>query len=152
MQKGFGDLAIFLRDGIWVDGTRVLPEGWVEYSKTGSAANPGYGRHWRLDSGDYSTVAPPRCLFARAVLWLNLPTDAVPSFRVAVIAGRDMFFATGFRNENVYVFQSRRLVVTRHAMPQPIFFGWSQNAFLDSLLACFPSVDNSTAATHAGGH
>jgi len=47
---------LFLRGGIWVDGTRVLPEGWVEYSMTGSAADPGYGRHWRLDSGDYSTV------------------------------------------------------------------------------------------------
>ena len=46
-----------------------------------------------------------------------------------------MFFATGFRNENVYVFQSRGLVVTRHAMPQPIYFGWNQGQFLDSLLA-----------------
>eukprot|EP01046_Picozoa_sp_COSAG06_P063121 COSAG06_NODE_14528_length_1149_cov_1.728571_1_plen_247_part_00 len=94
---------LFLRGGIWVDGTRVLPEGWVEYSKTGSAADPGYGRHWRLDSGDYSTVlcsallctallcfallcsallcsavlcsaVPPALFVARAVLWLNLPT------------------------------------------------------------------------------
>ena len=57
-----------------------------------------------------------------------------------------MFFATGFRNENVYVFPSRRLVVTRHAMPQPIYLEWNQGAFLDSLLACFPPVDNTTNA------
>jgi hypothetical protein len=38
--------------------------------------------------------------------------------------------------------------VTRHAMPQPIFFGWNQGAFLDSVLACFPPVNNSTAAGH----
>lgn len=57
-----------------------------------------------------------------------------------------MFFATGFRNENVYVFPSRRLVVTRHAMPQPIYFGWNQGGFLDSLLACFSPVDNTTNA------
>ena len=48
---------LFLKDGVWVDGERVLPEGWVEYSKTGSAADPGYGRHWRLDNG-----ARARCM------------------------------------------------------------------------------------------
>ena len=35
----------------------TMPEGWVEYSKTGSAADPGYGRHWRLDNG-----ARARCM------------------------------------------------------------------------------------------
>lgn len=92
---------LFLRDGVWIDGRRILPEGWVEYSRTGSNADPGYGAHWRLD------------------------------------AGRDMFFATGFRNENVYVFPNLDLVITRHAMPQPIYFGWNQNQFLDGMLQCF---------------
>ena len=74
---------LFLRDGVWVDGARVLPEGWVEYSTTGSQADAGYGAHWRLGAG----IEP------------------------------SLYFATGFRNENVYVFPNLGLVITRHAMP-----------------------------------
>lgn len=36
---------LFLRDGMW-DGERILPEGWVDYSRTPSDANPRYGAQW----------------------------------------------------------------------------------------------------------
>ena len=39
---------LYLRDGVW-DGERILPEGWVEYSRTPSATNPEYGAGWWLD-------------------------------------------------------------------------------------------------------
>jgi len=39
---------LYLNDGVWVDGTRILPEGWVTYTKTPSATNPDYGAHWWL--------------------------------------------------------------------------------------------------------
>ena len=97
---------------MWVDGARVLPEGWVEYSTTGSQADAGYGAHWRLGAG----IEP------------------------------SLFFATGFRNENVYVFPNLGLVITRHAMPQPTFFGWSQTDFLNGMLGCFDAAANRTAA------
>jgi len=35
-----------MRYGEWVDGNRILPEGWVEYSCTPSDAYGGYGAQW----------------------------------------------------------------------------------------------------------
>jgi CubicO group peptidase (beta-lactamase class C family) len=40
---------LFMRDGVW-DGERILPEGWVQYSWTPSAADAGYGAQWWLDA------------------------------------------------------------------------------------------------------
>jgi CubicO group peptidase (beta-lactamase class C family) len=43
---------LFLRDGVW-DGERILPEGWVDYSRTPSDTSPIYGAQWWL-AGDGS--------------------------------------------------------------------------------------------------
>ena len=42
---------LYLNDGIW-DGDRILPEGWVEYSRTASPSNEGYGAQWWLAAGN----------------------------------------------------------------------------------------------------
>jgi CubicO group peptidase (beta-lactamase class C family) len=47
--QGFAKLGLlYLRDGVW-NGERILPEGWVQYSRTPSAANREYGAGWWLD-------------------------------------------------------------------------------------------------------
>ncbi|NNF55546.1 MAG: serine hydrolase [Acidimicrobiales bacterium] len=40
---------LYLRDGMW-DGTRILPEGWVDYARTPSGTSDGYGSGFWLDS------------------------------------------------------------------------------------------------------
>ena len=55
---------LYARDGVWVDGTRVLPEGWVQYASTPSATNPTYGAHvWvgnTTDGTDFFCMAGVR--------------------------------------------------------------------------------------------
>ncbi|HEX3459265.1 MAG TPA: serine hydrolase [Acidimicrobiales bacterium] len=45
---------LYLRDGVW-DGTRLLPEGWVDYARTMVSDDPDdgpYGAHWWGMAGD----------------------------------------------------------------------------------------------------
>ncbi len=39
---------LFLRDGVW-DGERILPEGWVDESRSPSSTNPSYGLQWWMN-------------------------------------------------------------------------------------------------------
>ncbi|MEJ0059209.1 MAG: hypothetical protein WDM79_06420 [Terricaulis sp.] len=48
--RDFGRFGLlYLRDGVW-DGTRVLPEGWVDFARTPGpdATTDVYGAHWWL--------------------------------------------------------------------------------------------------------
>ena len=47
---------LYLRDGVW-DGERILPEGWVDYTRTPSAALSSYGAHWWLSGPPHSFSA-----------------------------------------------------------------------------------------------
>ncbi len=47
---------LYLRDGVW-DGERILPEGWVDYTRTPSAALSSYGAHWWLSGPPQSFSA-----------------------------------------------------------------------------------------------
>jgi CubicO group peptidase (beta-lactamase class C family) len=45
---------LYLRDGVW-DGTRLLPQGWVDYGRTMQSGDPDdgpYGAHWWGVAGD----------------------------------------------------------------------------------------------------
>ncbi len=47
---------LYLRDGMW-DGTRILPQGWVDYARTWVSEDPEdaspYGAHWWGVAGDH---------------------------------------------------------------------------------------------------
>lgn len=87
---------LYLRDGVW-NGTRLLPEGWVDFARTpGPAPNTDtYGAGWWLtpQAGDGK---PYRALF----------TDAP----------RDAFSAQGHQGQVVLVVPSKDLVVVRLGM------------------------------------
>lgn len=80
----FGQL--YLNDGVLADGTRILPEGWVEYVSTPSGPQPdgpfGYG----------------------AGFWLLNKSEGVPP---------DTFAAFGNRGQYVVIVPSRNVVIVR---------------------------------------
>ena len=48
---------LYLRGGEW-DGEQIVPEQWVEYSRTPSPAEPEYGAHWWLDPRARASPTP----------------------------------------------------------------------------------------------
>jgi CubicO group peptidase (beta-lactamase class C family) len=43
---------LYVRDGVWVDGTRYFPEGWVDFTETPSPTRSSYGGHIWLSTTD----------------------------------------------------------------------------------------------------
>jgi CubicO group peptidase (beta-lactamase class C family) len=81
---------LYLRDGVW-DGERILPDGWVDYSRTPIVANGEYGAGWWLDperpgvmyavgvDGQVITVDPEHDL-----TFVQLATDGASDISLAV--------------------------------------------------------------------
>ncbi len=90
----FGQL--YLQDGVW-QGRRILPEGWVDYSRTPTPNNPyrNYGAHY----------------------WLNLaPEDGLPPHPFGgplPEVPADAYRMSGYQGQHVYILPSNDLVVVR---------------------------------------
>jgi CubicO group peptidase (beta-lactamase class C family) len=81
---------LYLRDGVW-DGERILPEGWVDYSRTSVIARSEYGAGWWNDpkrpdvmyavgvDGQVITVDP-----AHDLTFVQLATDGASDISLAV--------------------------------------------------------------------
>ena len=55
--RDYARIGLFaLAGGVLADGTRVLPEGWMQSSTEPSRAFPGYGYLWWLEDGPYSAL------------------------------------------------------------------------------------------------
>ncbi|MDH4089646.1 MAG: beta-lactamase family protein [Cyclobacteriaceae bacterium] len=83
---------LYLNDGL-CHGERILPQGWVAYSKTpANAAEKGqYGAQW----------------------WLNAGAKNNPADRKYPTLPQDAFWADGFEEQYVMVIPSRKLVIVR---------------------------------------
>ncbi|QZH74371.1 MAG: serine hydrolase [Erythrobacter sp.] len=99
---------LHLNDGVLPDGTRILPEGWVDYVTTPSGPQPpgafGYGAGW----------------------WLMNNSAGVPP---------DTFFANGNRGQYVVVVPSRSVVIVRRGEDPAGGSGFDIAAFTRDVLA-----------------
>jgi len=91
---------LYLRDGIAPDGTRLLPEGWVGWSRTSTLGAP-YG----------------------AGFWTNDGPSDLARRRVAGGFPKDGFFASGTMGQRIYVVPSEHLVVVRFGYSAPPDYG-----------------------------
>lgn len=107
---------LYLNDGVW-EGERILPEGWVDYSVAPAPAAPqgNYGAQW----------------------WLNAGTPDDPEDRPFKELPNDLYFASGFEGQKIYVVPSRKAVVVRLGCTQGA--GWSNPGFAARVLEALPA-------------
>ncbi|WP_053406136.1 serine hydrolase [Persicobacter sp. CCB-QB2] len=95
---------LYLNDGIF-NGERILPEGWVDYSRQAAKSADGeYGAQW----------------------WLNESLHFLPD------CPADVYFADGFQGQRVWVIPSHDLVVVRLGLSSGEDFDF--NEFLSGVL------------------
>jgi CubicO group peptidase (beta-lactamase class C family) len=84
---------LYLRDGVW-EGSRILPEGWVDFARTPAPGSDGniYGAGFWVAPAD----GRPR-----------------PSYGSAIVAPRDTFQAQGFEGQLTVIVPSKDLVLVR---------------------------------------
>lgn len=106
---------LYLRDGVW-SGERILPEGWVAYTRSPVANAPDrqYGAHF----------------------WLRIPDR----YRCGVQSRRvpsDAFHAVGHEGQFVTIIPSRELVLVRLGFTR-YACAWDQVRFIHLVLEAFP--------------
>ena len=98
---------LYLNDGVLPDGTRILPEGWVEYVSTPSGPQPdgefGYGAGW----------------------WLMNKSEGIPTDTIA---------AFGNRGQYLVIVPSRNVVIVRRG-EDPVGARFEIAAFTRDVLA-----------------
>lgn len=101
---------LYLRDGVW-EGRRILPEGWVEYTRTPAPADASrrYGAHF----------------------WLGVP-DGYGRSNARLPA--DAFHAAGHQGQFVTIVPSRDVVIVRLGATR-YREAWDQAAFVRDVLA-----------------
>jgi CubicO group peptidase (beta-lactamase class C family) len=105
---------LYLRDGVW-SGRRVLPDGWVRYTRTPAPADPqrSYGAHF----------------------WLKVPREYRRGSEAARDLPADAFHAIGHEGQFVTVVPSRDLVFVRLGLTRDRDGTWDHEAFTRRVLA-----------------
>jgi CubicO group peptidase (beta-lactamase class C family) len=115
---------LYLRDGVW-EGSRVLPEGWVDFARRPAPAGNAniYGAGFWVAPGD----GKPR-----------------PPYRSAILAPRDSFQAQGYEGQITLIVPSKDLVLVRLGYMRES--GWRElSHWAAKVVSLFP--DASTTVT-----
>ncbi|RJP64697.1 MAG: class C beta-lactamase-related serine hydrolase [Candidatus Abyssobacteria bacterium SURF_17] len=114
---------LYLNDGVW-EGERILPEGWVEYTRTPAPKAPlkQYGALFWLNAGakEFANISPEEKGGRNAPPFPRLPEDA--------------YFAMGHDGQVVAVIPSHQLVVVRLGLSRSDET-WDYEGFLADILA-----------------
>ena len=118
---------LYLRDGVW-DGERLLPEGWVDFSRRDPVSTKAnvYGAGW----------------------WLGANPTPEPVDQAATTPPFDAFSAQGHEGQTIWVVPSKDLVIVRLGlMPNggdnwPRLYEWNQ-----SVARLFPDVSDREASS-----
>lgn len=103
---------LYLYDGIW-EGERLLPEGWVRYTRTAASAAPNqkYG----------------------ALFWLKVP-DEYRGVNSGASLPQDAFHAVGYEGQFVTIIPSKDLVIVRLGLTRDPK-AWDHQAFVNLVIA-----------------
>jgi CubicO group peptidase (beta-lactamase class C family) len=113
---------LYLNDGMW-EGGRVLPDGWVAYTRTPAPAAKlkHYGALFWLNAGakEFANVDPEKKEDKNAPPFPRIPADA--------------YFAMGHDGQVVAILPSREMVVVRMGLSRSSET-WNYEEFLGSIL------------------
>jgi len=102
---------LFAQDGVW-NGERILPEGWVDYSRTPTPPSLGdYGGMWWLNKGEPGKPETKE--------WTDLPDD--------------IYYAEGHDGQDVVIFPSQNMIVVRLSVSRN--GAWDMAEFLSDVMA-----------------
>jgi len=118
---------LYLRDGVW-DGQRVLPEGWVDFSRSVAPAsnNNTFGAH----------------------MWIN--AEPAPDQFRPLAEGLDAFLMSGNAGQYVVILPERDLIVVRLGEMQGTDWGWLGGVVSD-IARTFPVAGPPAVNGDAGG-
>ena len=106
---------LYLNDGMWGN-TRILPEGWVEYTSTPAKS---------AERGEYG-----------AQFWLNAGAPGHPENKMYPDVPSDLFWADGYEGQNVFILPSKNLVVVKLSLSSGNYL--DDNKFLSDIIKALP--------------
>ena len=102
---------LYYNDGLW-NGERILPEGWVQYTRTPTPPDPGYG----------------------AQFWLNTKAKGqwMPD------CPEDIYSAWGHEGQFVTIVPSRKTIIVRLGQTPDADNQWDHDYFVSNILKAMP--------------